>query len=233
MPPTNAYARWSTGQTLPDAALVTARLTSWVNAPLWMPNTSGQTTVDVRVVQERIEGFPLGHRQVSCRSGSSVGAATLSTPAQLLAVLQVGEDIQRHDLGGQGKLSLPGRGRHEGPPTGKGAWGEEPLRATTAVTRLGNALDLFYRLGGQIADVQKLHDGSCRSARLLRLCRTLFGGGGSERAGVDQAACVDSQCPPQARQPRMIGSDSSGGRTDGGMGDAAPRSAVSGGVGEA
>ncbi|MFI7093204.1 hypothetical protein [Streptomyces lydicus] len=145
-----------------------------MSAPLWMPNTSGQPTVDVRVVQERIEGLPLGHHQVSCRSGSSVGAATLSAPAQLFAVWQVGEVVQRHDLGGQGKLFLPGCGRHQGPPAGKGALGEQPLRATTAVTRLGNALDLFYRLGGQIADVQKLHDGSCRSARFRRLPRTWF-----------------------------------------------------------
>ena len=184
-----------------QADLVAVRLTSWESAPPWMPNTSGQTTVDVRVVQERVEGFPLGHRQVSCRRGSSVGAATLRAPAQLFAVRQVGKVVQRHDLAGPGKLSLLGRGRHLGPPAGEGARGEEPLRATTAVMRLGNALDLFYRLGGQIADVQKLNDGSCRSARFRRLCRTRFGGGGSEGARVDQSACVDSQCPPQVRQP--------------------------------
>ncbi|GHB54661.1 hypothetical protein GCM10010377_52260 [Streptomyces viridiviolaceus] len=79
-------------------------------------------------------------------------------------VRDTAEVVDRCDRGGQGKLSACGGGGHQLPDAGRGTGGKQGLGAAVAASRLGDALDLVHRTGGQGAHVQQLHDGAGRAA---------------------------------------------------------------------
>jgi hypothetical protein len=127
--------------------------------------TSGECRepgADVLVVDEGVEGLPLGYRHVSgCGSGGMLGAA-LSPPAQLLGVGQAGERVDGQDCSRQRKLTVPCGSGRESPDTCLGLGREQGTCAAVAASGLGNALDLVHRAAGEVADVQELDDGTGR-----------------------------------------------------------------------
>lgn len=67
------------------------------------------------MVDERVEGLPLGHRYIGRCGNGGVFWAALGSPAQLLGIGQMSERVDGHDLPVQRKLAVRSRGGHEGP----------------------------------------------------------------------------------------------------------------------
>jgi hypothetical protein len=77
----------------------------------------GKPRVHVGMVDERVEGLPVGQCEISCRRGGGVLRAALRAPAQLLGVRQGGEVVESHHLSRKGELSLRGCRRNQSPDT--------------------------------------------------------------------------------------------------------------------
>lgn len=201
-----------------------------VFSPAGTTDLGRQAGVDVGLVEEGIEGFPVGHRQVSDRGGGGVDGAALHTPAQLLAIGQRGQVVHGHDLGREGELALFDRGRHQAPYAGRAVQGKHPLGTAIPMARPNDASNFVHWVCREVANIEELHDGSFRLADIRGWHGTVRRHWGRERAGVDQAACAKGQCPSQTGQP--------GGRREGhvkcgaedGVCQTAPASAVACGV---
>ncbi len=186
----------------------------------------------VRVVDERVEGFPVRQFQIRSCWGGRVLRAALCSPAELFGVRQGTQVVQGHHLGRQSQLPLGGRCGNQFPDA-RWAVGSEHLEgALVASPSLGHTLELFQGARGEVPDEQDLDDGSGGPAGVLRLpgrrtrrcCRW------GEASGVHQAARVHGQRPTEARQLGDCGDVGNTDWADTGVGQSAPVAAVSGGI---
>lgn len=104
--------------------------------------------MDVFVVEERIEGLPLGHRHVGCCGSGGVLGAALGPPAQLIGVVQMCERVDGHDLPVQRKLASDSSGGYEGPHPRRRLRCEQWTGAAAASPGLSDALDFVHRAVG-------------------------------------------------------------------------------------
>ncbi len=178
------------------------------------------------MVDEGIERFPVGNRQICRRWGGGVLQTALCTPAQLLRVGQSSEIVDGHGLGREGQLAMLSGGRHQGPGARQAVRGEQRLATAVAASGLSDALDLVHGSSGEVANVQQLHNGPGRTAARRRWRPAPGPCAGGEDTGVDEAAGVEGQRPTQSEQ---LGDDRRTGVTGGANDDvrhAAPSAAV-------
>ncbi len=161
----------------------------------WPPGRRpcGQAGVDVLVVAERVEGFPVRDGEVTGGRRCGMVPAPLGAPAQLFLVRQCGQTVDGHDIRRQCELTVVHGHGYQGPHPVQPAGAEDLGHTVGSAPGLGDALDLIDGAGGQVADEQQLHDGPGRTADgLARAAGRLPVAGGartsvSSRRGVRRA----------------------------------------------